>query len=92
MEHLTNKINADLIMMGHVHSIQVGRGLKGDITTSGELKEVNKTYGWMLTGTFLNKSTEGVISYAERFNLPPSKTGIATFQIFPEERRIHVSA
>jgi len=61
------------------------------ITTSGELKEVNRTYGWMLTGTFLNKSTEGVISYAERFNLPPSKTGIATFQIFPEERRIHVS-
>lgn len=91
MEHLTNKINADLIMMGHVHSIQVGRGLKGDITSSGKLKELNKTYGWMLTGTFLNKSTEGVISYAERFNLPPSKTGIATFQIFPEERRIHVS-
>jgi len=91
IEHLTNKINADLIMMGHVHSIQVGRGLKGDITSSGELKEINRTYGWMLTGTFLNKSTEGVISYAERFNLPPSKTGIATFQIFPEERRIHVS-
>jgi predicted phosphodiesterase len=91
VERVCDKLNLDLFMMGHVHSLQVGRDVKETINVTGSVEPVLNTYAWMITGTFLQKSGKGVTSYAERMNLPSTKTGIGTFEIYPEERRIHVS-
>jgi len=92
IEGIIEHIDADLICVGHLHTIQIGRGVKQTIPTTGELHVENNTYGWMITGSFLDKNIEGVISYAERNNLPPSKTGISTFRLCPETRKIHIMA
>jgi len=90
IQHIINALDdADLVLMGHVHDIQVGRIVKETIPTKGKLEVQQKTVGWMLTGSFLNKA-EGVISYAEKLGLGSVKNGIATFKILPEERKIHV--
>jgi hypothetical protein len=92
IQSIIEYVDADLTMMGHVHSIQIGRGVKQTIPTVGELHAQNNTYGWMITGSFLDKNVEGVTGYAERNNMPPTKTGISTFRIIPETRKIHIMA
>lgn len=91
IQHIINSLDdVDLVMMGHVHDIQAGRIVKETIPTRGKLELEKKTIGWMLTGSFLNKPTDDTISYAEKLGLGSTKTGIATFKIAPEQRKIHV--
>lgn len=83
--------DVDLVMIGHVHDVAVGRVERRTIPSTGNLYLQKKTIAWMLTGSFLNDRVDGSITYPEKKGYGMTKNGIATFKVYPESRRIHVS-
>jgi len=87
--HAREGRDVDLLMMGHVHELAVYTGKMSSISSRGRPKGIERPVGAMLTGHFLRGEVEGVDQYTEKFAANPSKTGIGTFTIRPEQHKIH---
>jgi len=87
--HAREGRDVDLLMMGHVHELAIYTGKMNSISSRGRPKAIERPIGAMLTGHFIKGEVEGVDQYTEKFAASPSKTGIGTFTIRPEQHKIH---
>lgn len=76
--------DAQLILMGHVHSLDNTSSIYYSVENG---KVVEKERHVVLTGSFLGY----VGSYAEQKNLPPAKLGTAVIYLLSKENKVYVS-
>jgi len=83
---LTQWIDADIIAMGHVHSIASEPIIKQSINLKNKVVSENKCYV-CLTGSYLSWDS----SYAQMMNMPITKIGSPKTKLFTDKKDIHFS-
>lgn len=81
IQDLTGFIDADLILMGHVHDKIATRDVKLYMDEKGNFRSRERLY--VITGTFLKTYSEGTAGYGARANFRPTSVGPITVHIKP---------
>ncbi len=90
LQRWSEGFEADIYTMGHVHDKLVHETVYYSMNTNGKLEQKRKIHA--LTGGFLEGYIEGTVSYVERKNLMPIKTGIVRLSVWPEKQRVRGQA
>ena len=85
-----NGFDADIFAMGHLHDKFAHERPYYALSTNMTLVERRQVF--VLTGGFEEGYKEGTVSYIERRNLNPIKTGIVKITINPETKNIRAQA
>lgn len=85
---LSNFIEADIFMMGHVHEKTAIKNVVLSMDRAGNLAKRERVY--VLTGTFLKTYQEGSNSYGARALYAPTTIGAPTIEIRPSTREVEV--
>jgi hypothetical protein len=86
---LSNFIDADIFMMGHVHEKTALKNVVLSMDHGGNLAKKERVY--VLTGTYLKTYQEGSNSYGARALYAPTAIGAPTLHIKPDTRQVEVT-
>jgi len=81
IEHLRDDKEYDIMIMGHIHTLDASRSVRQTIPNKGKLFLKEKTTIEMITGTFLKSSSVGNTNYGEIAGFGAEKTGVGTIVI-----------
>ena len=82
--------DADIYTYAHTHDKYVHEQTYYELSTNLTMVQRKKVFA--LTGGFLEGYQEGTLSYVERKNLEPLKTGVVKITVFPETKKIRAQA
>lgn len=88
--HFANGFDADIYTYGHTHDKYIHERPYYVLSTNMVMVERKQVFA--LTGGFLKGYQEGTVSYVERKNLEPLKTGIVKITVWPESKQIRAQA
>lgn len=92
IEDLANFYEADIYLMGHLHTVGATRDIRigvGYSKLGNFLTEKKRIFA--LTGTMLKYPSKGVSGYEARMGYKPTKVGVVKIKLYPETKDIHIS-
>lgn len=90
LKNWATSFNADLYLYAHTHARLTVERMYYELSTNNVM--VERDQGFALTGGFLEGYLPGTISYVERKNLTPIKTGIVKISINPDTRKMRLQS
>lgn len=89
LEDMIGFVDADIYLMAHSHlKLTASRSV---LYLDKYLSIKHKKRVMAVTGCFLNGYTEGVSSYVEKWNYPPTSTGCVKLMLKIRDKDIHIS-